>query len=324
MQELLAGARKLISTCARTKADETVVIVTDHELVAVAEPLAVAAAEVGAQPLICIMQPRTRHGEEPPAPVAAALLQADVFFTPVKISITHTRAVQAAVRAGARGLVMTDFTPEMLMHGGIEADFGKQALVCRRLAALFDATQQVHVTTPGGTDLHLEATGRRGNALTGMVEPCQFSTVPTIEANFSPLEGSAQGRIVADASIPYLGIGLLKAPVHALVQDGFITRVEGEEQADILRQNLAAQNDPLVYNIAELGVGLNPQARLCGLMLEDEGVLGLVHIGIGTSITLGGTIKTKVHYDLLMHNATLTVDGNVVLQEGRLVDDLEV
>ncbi|RMF84642.1 MAG: leucyl aminopeptidase, partial [Nitrospinota bacterium] len=168
-ERMLAGARKLLTVCTRTRAGEGVVIVTDTETMALAEPLAVAATELGAEPTICVMPTRTAHGQEPPAPVAAALAAARVFFIPVTVSITHTQAVKNAVQAGARGLVMTDFRPEMFIHGGIEADFEAQAPLCRRLAAIFEAGKQVHLSTPAGTDLHLDATGRRGNALTGMV-----------------------------------------------------------------------------------------------------------------------------------------------------------
>lgn len=315
---MLLGARKLLTVCTHTQPNESVLIVTDPELAPLAEPLAKASAEIGAEPTICVMPARATHGQEPPGPVAAALAASDVFFTPVKVSITHTRAVQKAAQAGARGLVMTGFTPDMLVGGGIDADFAAQAPICRRLAAIFEIGKQVHLTTPAGTDLYLSAAERRGNALTGTVEPGQFSTVPTIEANFSPVEGSANGIIVADASIPYLGIGLLEEPVRAEVEEGFITHIRGGAQASVLRRNLAEQRDANVYNVAELGVGLNPQARLCGLMLEDEGVLGVVHIGIGTNITLGGKVKAKVHYDLLMHGATLLVDGEVVVRDGEL------
>jgi leucyl aminopeptidase (aminopeptidase T) len=146
-----------------------------------------------------------------------------------------------------------------------------------------------------------------------VVEPGEFSTVPTVEANVSPLEGTANGRIVADASIPYLGIGVLDTPVTVTVKDGFITDIEGGRQADTLIKNLIEQNDPNVYNIAEIGVGLNPKCRMCGIMLEDEGVISTCHIGIGTSITLGGTVKAAVHYDLLMWAPKIIVDGKVVL-----------
>lgn len=315
-QAIMAGAHKLLTVCTGAQPGENVVIVTDPETQAVAQPLHAAAAAIGAHPVTCLMATRSRHGEEPPAPVARALAAADLFFVPVRISITHTRAVKEAVAAGARGLVLTDFRPEMLAHGGIEADFAAQAPLCRKLAEIFHQGRQVHLTTPAGTDLYLDAAGRRGNALTGIVSRGQFSTIPTIEANFSPCEGSAQGRIVADASIPYAGIGLLAEPVRAEVDRGSITAISGGAQAMMLREILAEQQDPNVYNIAELGVGLNPAARLCGLMLEDEGVLGVVHIGIGTSITLGGTVQARLHYDLLMHAATLTVDGRTVLRQG--------
>ena len=53
-------------------------------------------------------------------------------------------------------------------------------------------------------------------------------------------------------------------------------------------------------------------------MLEDEGVLGTVHIGIGTNITLGGHVKAALHYDLIMWQPTIVLDGQVVLENGQL------
>ena len=48
-------------------------------------------------------------------------------------------------------------------------------------------------------------------------------------------------------------------------------------------------------------------------MLEDEGVISTAHIGIGTSITLGGVVKAPTHYDLLMWNPRIEVDGRVIV-----------
>lgn len=152
-----------------------------------------------------------------------------------------------------------------------------------------------------------------------MVEKGEFSPVPTVEANVSPLEGTANGVIVANASIPYVGIGLLEEPVVCHVKDGFITSIQGGRQAQMLRDDLEAKEDPGVYNIAELGVGLNPACRFCGFMLEDEGVHGSVHIGIGTNITLGGTLKAACHYDLIMTRPTVTADKITVLKDGEVI-----
>ena len=257
--QMAKGAHTVVNRCARVKPGETVVIVTEPSRMSIAEELGAAVCAAGGEPVFCSILPRERDGQEPPAPVAAAMKAADVFLCVVGKSITHTQAVKEAVAQGARGLVLTHFTEEMLVRGGIE---------------------------------------------------------PTIEANVSPLEGTANGVIVADASIPYIGIGVLEEPVVCHVRDGRITSIEGGRQAQMLKDDLASKADPNVYNIAEMGMGLNPKCHFCGFMLEDEGVEGSVHIGIGTSITLGGTVKAACHYDLIMTGATVVADGRVLLQDG--------
>ncbi len=315
MKELLMlkGAKTLVDVCTKVKPREKVLIVTDHRKFAIAKILATVSIDRGAETIITLMQPREKAGQEPPDPVAEAMKRADVVFVPVSTSITHTHAVKNAAAAGARIIVMTDFTEEMMIHGGLEADFEALKPVCRKVAERFGQGNRVKVTTPAGTHLEMEISGRRGNALYCIVERGEFSTVPTVEAHVSPIEGTANGNLVVNASIPYLGIGVLKEPVRVDVKDGFITRIEGGSQADILRRDLESHGDRNVFNIAEIGVGLNPKCRLCGIMLEDEGVVSTCHIGIGTNITLGGNVKTAVHYDLLMWDPKIEVDGEIVL-----------
>ncbi len=86
---------------------------------------------------------------------------------------------------------------------------------------------------------------------------------------------------------------------------------------------MADQHDINVYNIAQLSFGLNPLCQMQGVMLEDEGVYGTSHIGIGTSSLLGGTVKAKMHYDVIMWNPTLELDGVVVLRDGQWLIDAE-
>jgi 2,5-dihydroxypyridine 5,6-dioxygenase len=316
--ETIRGARTIVETCAGVKAGENVLIITDTNMVEIAEVLAMAVKERDAEPILAVMVPRKGHSEEPPACLAEAMKKADVILTPVSTSITHTKAMKEAAAAGSRAIVMTAFTEDLLIRGGIQADFRKQKPICLEVARRFQEAKAVLLTTPGGTSLRMRKEGRRGNALYCLVGPGEFSTVPTIEANFSPLEGTAEGTLVADASIPYLGIGILEEPVKCKVKKGFIVGIEGGFQADLLRNDLESRNDPDSYNIAELGVGLNPESRMTGVMLDDEGVLGSAHIGIGSNLTLGGNIKAAVHYDLLMWKATLELDGKMILEKGEL------
>lgn len=316
--EMIRGARTIVENCAGVKSGESVLVVTDTNMVEIAEVLAQAVQERDAEPIIAVMIPRKGHGEEPPPSVSEAMKKANVFLTPVSTSITHTRSTKEAVAAGSRGIIMTAFTEDLLIRGGIQADFKKQKPICLELARRFQEANFVKLTNPAGTSLTMRKEGRRGNALYCIVEPGQFSTVPTIEANFSPIEGCAEGVIVADASIPYLGIGVLKEPVRCKVEKGFIVDIEGGSQARVLKEDLKARKDPNCYNVAELGVGLNPASQMTGIMLDDEGVFGSVHIGVGTNITLGGNIKAATHYDLLMWGATIELDGKIILDKGNL------
>ncbi|MGB9700360.1 MAG: aminopeptidase [Thermodesulfobacteriota bacterium] len=319
MREILMakGAKKLVEICAGVKAGENVLIIADFTKANIAQALAGAVYAQGGEVVIATMIPRQGHGQEPPLPVAQAMTKADVIFSVVSNSITHTQAMRAALQAGARGLAMTDFTEEMLMGGGIEADFQELKIICQKMAEAFQQAKAVHLTSEAGTDLIMHKEGRRGNAMYCIVQKGQLSPVPNVEANFSPLEGTAHGIIVADASIPYIGIGVLQEPVIVTVEKGLITKIEGGIQAKKLAEDLQKRNDPQVYNVAELGVGLNPKSIMQGIMLEDEGVFGTVHIGIGTNITLGGNVKAAIHYDLIMWHPTIELDGKVILEKGK-------
>lgn len=257
--QMAKGAHTVVNRCAKVKPGETVLIVTEPSRMSIAEELGAAVCAAGGEPVFCSILPRERDGQEPPAPAAAAMKAADVFLCVVGKSITHTQAVKEAVAQGARGLVLTHFTEEMLVRGGIEADFPAIAPTCRAIAQALQGAQTVRLTSRHGTDLTYSAKGRRGNALYGVVEPGEFSTIPTIEANVSPLEGTANGVIVADASIPYIGIGVLEEPVVCHVKDGRITSIEAAP-ARCLKMTLPARPTPTSTTSPRWGWASTPSA----------------------------------------------------------------
>ncbi len=316
MREILLaqGALRLAEVNGRVKAGERVLVITDYDTTSLAERVARAAASLGGEVVTAVMPPRKMHGEEPPATVAAAMREADVIFIPVSVSMTHTAAVKEALAARARILAMSDWSDEMFLSPALlETDFHAQAEVCRRLGRAFTGGERFLLTSPCGTDLRFEAGGRKANVMTNVPGSGEISPVPTIEVNVSPIEGTAEGTLVVDASIPYLGIGSLREPFTCTIEKGFITKIKGGgEQVKILQDAIAEHGDPNCWNVAELGVGLNPGASMTGRMLEDEGVLNTIHIGIGTSLMLGGVLKAATHYDLIMWDPTIEIDGKVV------------
>ena len=86
---------------------------------------------------------------EPPQPVADAMKASPVIFTPVSVSITHTNAVKNACAAGARIVAMTQWTADMMIAGGIEADFAAIEPDVMKVAKVWDNGSTVHVTTRG-------------------------------------------------------------------------------------------------------------------------------------------------------------------------------
>ena len=315
-EQLMEGARRLVSVNGRVQSHERVLVVTDPTMQRYADSVAEAARETGAPVTLAVMPVNRADGNEPPDPVARAMREANVIFSPVSISITHTRAMRAALDVGARAILMSAYSDAIMTSPALlQTDFPAQVETCHRIGGAFTEGSEVRLTSPRGTDLRFSIQGRIANVLTNIPEPGQLAPVPDIEVNVVPVTGSAEGVFIADASVPYLGIGILDEPIVCQVEAGSIVEMAGGAQAKRLRDHLESFDDPLCFNVAELGVGLNPHARLTGEMLEDEGVIGTIHIGIGTSHTLGGEVVAPTHYDLLMWEPTIWVDGRVAQRD---------
>jgi leucyl aminopeptidase (aminopeptidase T) len=72
-------------------------------------------------------------------------------------------------------------------------------------------------------------------------------------------------------------------------------------------------------NVAEFGIGTNPNAVLSGNILEDEKILGTIHVAFGSNNTFGGRVSAGVHLDAVVMNPTVYIDGSLILDKGRLV-----
>ncbi len=317
---LIEGARKVVRILARVQAGEKVGIIADTDTVIVAEALAAAALEITPEVVTTVMRPVAIDGDAPPAIGAAAMAAANVALLPVSYSISHSTATRMAMKGGTRVLSLPATTPDQLGRGGAEADFEAASPRVRRMAEALSAASAAHLTTPAGTDCRFDLTGRSGNAHDCILDrPGKFSAFPNIEANTSPVDGTAEGRIVFDGSIPNLRIGPLRTPVICTVKKGNIVKVEGGPEADMIRKVWAELGDTSVYNIAQLAIGLNPSIyMLTGVWAQDHGAFGTVHIGIGTSANLGGSTKAVCHFDGMMYRPTLTLDGKVVLDNGEV------
>jgi leucyl aminopeptidase (aminopeptidase T) len=142
---------------------------------------------------------------------------------------------------------------------------------------------------------------------------------PDIETAVGPADNSAEGVLVIDGSIPLPGLGIIHEPITLKVSKGFITSIDGGEEAKLLEKSLRGMNDGRVFLVAEIGFGMNTGASISGRMLEDEGVFGTLHIGIGNNLSYGGDNATPIHIDLIMKKPTYIVDGKMIYQDGVII-----
>lgn len=314
------GASILVNDCASVRPGEEVAVVTDPEQRRIADALVSAIRLAGGTPTLVVPPNRSIDNEEPPPATAAALSGADVVFLPVTLAMAHTRAVLEAIRGGCRVVSMTAFTERMMCEGGLFTDFRARRPVCMEMAARLTAGTNLRVTNPAGTDLFMSLEGVSGNSHACLLDGPGFTAVPNIEANCSPAQGTTSGSLVVDGSIPYYGVGVIREPVFFTVEEGFVTAIEGGEQARFLSRLLAAQNDPWVYNVAQFAFGLNADCvGFTGEMLNDEGVDGTIHVGIGTSANLGGSVSARTHFDAIIKSPTVWIDGEVVVRDGEVL-----
>mgnify|MGYP000022451348 CR=1 FL=1 len=106
------------------------------------------------------------------------------------------------------------------------------------------------------------------------IRPGQSSSPPNAEIALGPVEGTAQGVLVIDGSIPHPSLNMIREPITMHVEDGQIVMISGTNEADTVRRILEQYKDSRVYNIGEVGLPVNRENKICGRMLADEGAYG--------------------------------------------------
>lgn len=313
-ERLKKAADMVVKTCLGVRAGEKFLVITDTESEIIGRTIAERGWEVGAETILVVMKPRTRHGEEPPEPIAIMWPKADVFIAPTKYSLTHTQARKKATETGARGATMPMITVDIFVEG-MSVDYNIVKTNCDELLRVLKDCREIRITSPLGTDLKFIVEGREFIADTGILtQRGSFGNLPAGEVFVAPLEGTANGVVVFDSAIA--GIGTLKAPVKVLIKDGFATEFEGGDEAGRLKQLLSSVGMKEAFNVAEFGIGTNPGAKIVGNILMDEKVYRTVHIAFGDNSTIGGRVKAGIHLDGIITRPTVYVDDKVIIKDG--------
>ncbi len=310
-RDCLEALRILATTCGGVREGETALVVTDTGADgAVVEALASLVATLGASVIVIESTPAELPGDDPPAAVGAAMLEADVIFELTSVFIGSCQARRDACAAGARYLTVPGLGWSTLRAGGpFSVDFDALGGHARRLAELFDVAGEFHLTSPLGTDLRGSFDGRKGRPLWGVAnERGGYAAPPDIEVGASPVEGTTSGRVIVDGSLLFLGPDQLAAPVELIFDGGRLQAIEGPD-AWRLRDALEGSGDDRMWSIAEVSIGLNPSSRPGGSALELEGIVGGAHVAVGNNVPYGGSNDARSHIDCVLLRGQLALDG---------------
>jgi leucyl aminopeptidase (aminopeptidase T) len=308
--DLSDAAATAVEQCLNVASDESVVVVTDDEREPIGEALYAAASAVTDDATVLRYPPADQHGTEPPAPVAAAMREADVFLAPTTKSLSHTRARGAACDAGARGATLPGITEDVFTTG-LDADYAAIDAACDDVLDQVADADEVRVTAPAGTDITFGIGGREWLADTGMVrEPGDFSNLPAGEVFVAP--ETATGTFVVDGTMMPHGLLDEGQTLAFEVEDGFVTDIDDDAiRADV--ESAAEDVGDAAYNLAELGIGTNGGVEaLVGSVLLDEKAGGTVHIAIGDNAGIGGEIDAPLHLDGIIRDPTVYADGEPI------------
>lgn len=188
-----------------------------------------------------------------------------------------------------------------------------------KLREQFDYTDEIHITTKAGTDFYYNIKGINGISADGnYTSSGTGGNLPAGEVYAPPNGKRIEGKIVIDGSSRVQnGTIVAKESITLEIHDGNITEIKGGEEAKELENTLnwaasVAKHPGSVRRICELGIGLNPKAKIIGATIIDDKVLGTAHVGIGSNYWFGGNIYAIIHLDQVFRNPKIEFDGNVV------------
>lgn len=318
-EELIKSCEVILKNCGDLKPEETILIICDKTTAAIGELFYFASLKLAKEAYHVIVPAFEAHGKEPPGEVVKSMLKANLVCGLTKMSMAQSNACRKATLTGVRYLSLPDYSYDVLLSKALCADFRSITPTATYFADAFTKADSILLLTENGASLRCGIAGRTGNAAPGWCfGPGVIASPPDCEANIAVVESESTGRLLVDGSITHPRLGLLTVPIEFFIEQGKVKSIKGYK-SDILKGILSEVGDERALTVAEFGVGLNPLARLCGKMLEDEGTLGTVHIGLGSNWGIGGASAVPFHLDMVIKKPTVILDGNTIIENGLLM-----
>ncbi len=336
-RKIINFARLYVENCLGVKEKSRVLVLTDDEVSADSElgqmrdALIKAMNEEGLDP--CVISYKARHGMgyALPAVAKAACMEADVLVSLNTVLLLYSADFPDIYKGGKTDKRIAMFPAGSSIAGetgyfermmpDTKEEISQMAAMTDKIAGILQdgKSHKVHLTASNGTDLSLSIGQLGGSAHSGICAPGTIELIPAGILSLGTDEGSAEGMLVADYSTT-LKKKPLEGKIFFDVHDGYAATVYGGEEADEFTAAAASiqKSDKEKFNIAEFGLGFNPRAKADGQVTDGENISGGAHIGIGANTLFGGNvIIPEWHVDCIIPDATVEVDGDLILKEGK-------
>lgn len=256
MFEYIQGIKSMLEACAEIKPGERWLVIADNEgrSIWLGQLAMDIITQMGVETVLSIVNPpELETSGEPPRAIAEAMKNVNAILRIAeKNPYVHTNARKEATAVGVRYYVLKDIPLDDLKRGASPADISLIKERTENLAGRLAQTRVAKITTPRGTNISMNIANRTSLALNPLSHI--VSSLPDYaEAAIAPVEGTAEGVIVADLAIIQWEY-IFSEPLRYSVKAGKVTEVYGNTQdAEKFRKVISANENN--SNIAELGIG---------------------------------------------------------------------
>lgn len=327
LEAMRVGARNAVRVCMKVSETDRVAVIGDVASQPIARLLAEEACNISRQVETFLLE---SFGPRPIKALPEALRLALLTLRPTVTFFTaSSEPGEITFRIGLRVFLLRDLnvrhghmvgiTPQV-MREGMAVDYQRVAMVTTAVYERARLAEEIRVTSPEGTDLVARFhPGLRWVSSSGLYHrQGQWGNLPGGETFSSPIfvEGTFSARVVGDHFSR--SHGLLREPLVVTIRDSHLVDVTGPKSLarDFLAYVRGAENG---RRVGEFAIGTNVGLRrLIGNMLQDEKYPG-AHIAFGDPYPdeTGAQWSSPVHVDLVTTRATITIDGEVIMRDGR-------
>jgi len=191
--------------------------------------------------------------------------------------------------------------------------------------------RQMRVVSDAGTDVTFDLGEFPTISEYGFVdEPGRWDHWPSGFLFTFANEGGSRGTIVVDTGDILLPQkSYTTGPIRITVEKGYATAIEGGIDAQLLSEYMATFKDPEAYAMSHIGWGLQPRCHWSTLSLYDKeqtiamdarAFEGNFLFSLGPNNEAGGQRTTACHIDIPLRNCTVSLDGEVVVDKGKVVE----